>query len=150
MTHAISIDTDVDLPDAVTVAVISSLVRHVLASEDVAEEWQLGIRFVDDHTMQSAHAEFMGIDEPTDIMTFPYADEDGAWGESEPGGDLIISVGTAGENAREANWSLTDEIFFLVCHGLLHLLGWDDHTDEDRAAMLARQHDLLQAWPDRP
>lgn len=146
MHHVVSVETEVELPGAIDEASISSLVSHVLASEGVTEEWQVGVQFVDDSTMQAAHAEFMDIDEPTDIMTFPYADDDDIWGESEAGGDLIISVDTARENAEVAGWSHADELHFLVAHGLLHLIGWDDHSDTDRTAMLKRQRELLQAW----
>lgn len=146
MQHTITVESQILLPSGIDESTISSLVSHVLAIEGVEEEWQLGIQFVDDPTMQAAHVEYMDIDEPTDIMTFPYADEDDVWGEDEAGGDLMISVDTARTNASEAGWSHADELHFLVAHGLLHLLGWDDHSDEDRKAMLSRQRDLLEGW----
>ena len=148
--HIVSLEADVSLPAIVTPAAILSLVSHILATELVAEPWQIGIQFVDDETMQAAHKEFMDIDEPTDIMTFPYADDDDIWGESEAGGDLMISVDTAQDNAAVAGLPLASELFFLVAHGLLHLLGWDDHSPEDRAVMLARQDALLASWEERP
>lgn len=146
MQHVITIESAIDLPAEINESTISSLVSHVLTSEGIAADWQLGIQFVDDTTMQAAHAEFMDIDEPTDIMTFPYSDDDDVWGESEAGGDLIISVDSARTNAVEAGWSHTDELYFLITHGLLHLLGWEDHTDKDRAAMLTRQREMLESW----
>ncbi len=148
--HSVGIESNVDIPDRVSQKTIESLLGYILASEGVDEPWQLGVQFVGDPTMQAAHLEFMGIDEATDIMTFPYADEDDMWGESEAGGDLMISVDTARENASVAGWQLADELLFLVAHGILHLLGWDDHTAEDRAAMLAHQHQLLASWKGRP
>lgn len=150
MNHWVTIDTQVDLPELVTEESVQSLVNHVLETEQVEEEWSLGIQFIDDATMQAAHAEFMGIDETTDIMTFPYAGEDDVWGADEVGGDLMISVDRARSNARDAGWEEVDEIFFLVVHGLLHLLGWNDHTDKERASMLGRQHELLDSWSQRP
>jgi rRNA maturation RNase YbeY len=59
-------------------------------------------------------------------------------------------VDTARENAAIVGWSLADELFFLVAHGILHLLDWDDHSTEDRTAMLDRQRVLLASWPERP
>lgn len=150
MTHTVTLESEVDVPAAVTTAAAESLLAHILMQENVDEEWSLGIQLVGDSTMQAAHHEFMGIDEPTDIMTFPYADDDDEWGDSERGGDLMISVDTARENADVVGWSLTDELFFLLAHGVLHLLGWDDHAAADRAAMLERQRALLESWPDRP
>lgn len=150
----ITIQAEAPLTPGITTEALTSLVSHILQEEGVDGPWEMGIQFVDDATMQVAHAEYMDIDEPTDIMTFPYEDEDDAfagavaddWDDTVQGGDLIISVDTAAENARSAGWSLEDELRFLVAHGVLHLLGWDDPTDDERAAMLARQSELLSSW----
>lgn len=147
----ITVDASVDVPGDVTETAIASLATHVLAAEGQEGAWQLGIQFVDDASMQLAHAEFMGIDVPTDIMTFPY--EGNQFGLMpgdevlpERGGDLMISVDRAADHASAAGWSTADELFFLIAHGMLHILGWDDATDEDRRAMLARQSELMSSW----
>lgn len=152
-TPVIAIQADVEVPEEVTEKSVTSLVRHILDAENVMGEWEMGIHFVDDLTMQAAHLEFMDIDEPTDIMTFPYEDEDdfgpdasGEWAAQARGGDLIISVDRAEDHALAAGWATDQELYFLIAHGVLHLLGWDDATDEDRRAMLNRQSDLLTEW----
>lgn len=153
----VTFQADVELPNTVTEASANSLVRHILHSEGIDGDWQMGIRFVDDATMQAAHVEYMDIDAPTDIMTFPYEDEDefevgstGEWAEQTSGGDLIISVDRAADHAAAAGWGTDQELFFLIAHGVLHLLGWDDSTDEDRSAMLDRQSQLLSEWREAP
>jgi probable rRNA maturation factor len=151
----ITIDADVDVPHRITEEAIASLTRHILRSEGHDGDWEMAVRFVDDLTMQEAHVEFMGIDEPTDIMTFPYEDEGFLPGNlDEPdevaGGDLIISVDRAADNASAAGWEADQELFFLIAHGILHLLGWDDGTDQDRSRMLARQEQLLSEWNGSP
>lgn len=152
LTVDVTVDGEVDLPSAVTVDAITSLARHVLASEGMSKTWQFGVQFVDDPTMQAAHVDFMGIDTPTDIMTFPYEKEGFELlpedGEvlAEQGGDLMISVDRAAEHARDAAWGTDQELFFLICHGVLHVLGWDDTSDDDRAKMLKRQSELLASW----
>lgn len=151
----IVVDAMVDLPTGVTNAAMASFVRHVLLAEGMTGSWQFGVRFVDDETMRQAHAAFMGVDTPTDIMTFPYEDEDDDLAAADPaapaerGGDMMISVHRAAEHAGEAGWGTDLELFFLICHGVLHILGWDDATDEDRAGMLERQAALLSEWLDR-
>lgn len=147
--HDVTIEPTVELPTILTEESVLSLMNHILAEEGIEEPWLLGIQFVDDPTMQAAHAEFMDIDEPTDIMTFPYADDDDSWGSDQQGGDLIISVDRARANARDAGWEEEDELFFLITHGLLHLLGWNDLTNDDRTRMLARQQELMESWRDR-
>lgn len=156
----VTMQADVPLPEDLTESRLTSLAAHILREEGVTGEWPLGVHFVDDATMQAAHVEFMGIDEPTDIMTFPYADDEsddfGPWvpeaegDEAGSGGDLLISVDRAAENAAEAGWSTGRELFFLVAHGMLHLLGWDDATDADRTAMLERQEEMLIRWRESP
>lgn len=150
----ITLQSDVPLPAGITAGRIESLVSHILEEEGVSGPWMLGLHFVDDDTMQAAHVEFMGIDEPTDIMTFPYETDDdelfmgGVTQEasSTAGGDLLISVDRAAENAAAARWQTEDELLFLVAHGMLHLLGWDDDGDDARQAMLERQQTLISAW----
>lgn len=149
--HELTMESDVELPASLSETQVLSLISTVLEAESVEESWQVGIQFVDDPTMQAAHVEFMDIDEPTDIMTFPYSSDDGEdiWGDDQAGGDLMISVDRARANAIDAGWSEPNELYFLITHGILHLLGWDDHSEADRDAMLARQHELLQLWQER-
>lgn len=156
----ITMQSEVPLPGEVTEASLTSLAAYILDAEGVRGDFSLSIHFVDDATMQAAHVEFMDIDEPTDIMTFPYddvdGDDDGPWvadeeeGEAHQGGDLMISVDRAAENALDAGWSTGRELCFLVAHGILHLLGWDDVSDDDRSAMLDRQRELLSGWSEAP
>jgi rRNA maturation RNase YbeY len=78
-------------------------------------------------------------------MTCP-ADESA--GENQ-GGELAISVDHAMTQAVEWGLSPGDEIAFLTVHGLLHLLGWRDDTNEQRQSMLERQQDLIAQWRQR-
>ena len=118
------------------------LVAHVLKAEMAIGDWTVCIVFTSDEALQRLHAQFMGLDSPTDIMTFPYAEEDAGQAQ-EQGGDIVISVDRAGEQAADDAWDLASELRFLVAHGLLHLLGWDDATPAQRQAMLDRQRALI-------
>ncbi|MDQ3540390.1 MAG: rRNA maturation RNase YbeY, partial [Chloroflexota bacterium] len=133
--------SDVEVPVAASVAALSRLIRYVLEHEGAGGEWNIGIQFTSDEEIQRLHRDFMGIDSPTDIMTFPYNGSDEAFPgviEDMTGGDLIISVDHARANAELAGWTTENELLFLVTHGMLHLLGWNDHTDAERDAMLSR------------
>ena len=120
---------------------LAALCRHVLAEQGAVGCWELAVALVGDARLQGLHREFMGIDTPTDIMTFPVADSD-----ERQGGDLVISLDHA--RMQAGAWGLTpaDEIRFLVIHGLLHLLGWTDESELDRSRMLERQTALLDQW----
>jgi rRNA maturation RNase YbeY len=134
--------TEVEAPPGITGEELESLAAFVLASEGKTGFWEVTVALVDDARLQSLHRDFMGIDTPTDIMTFP---TDESAGEPQ-GGELAVSVDHAMTQAF--GWGLlpSEEIAFLVVHGLLHLIGWRDETDEQRARMLSRQQDLIDRW----
>jgi probable rRNA maturation factor len=118
---------------------LRALASFILEREGASGAWEIAVALISDDELQSLHLQFMGVDEPTDIMTFPY-------GDGTPGGDLAISADHA--RARAAEWgnSATEEIQFLVAHGVLHLLGWRDTRPDQRVAMLARQAELIRQW----
>jgi rRNA maturation RNase YbeY len=124
---------------------LETLAAFVLSAEGATGFWEITVALVDDARLQSLHRDFMGIDTPTDIMTFP-ANESA--GENQ-GGELAISVDHATTQAVEWGLSPGDEIAFLTVHGLLHLLGWRDDTNEQRQSMLERQQDLIAQWRQR-
>lgn len=126
-------------PSPVTEQEVASLCRYVLGREGGTGEWPLSVVLTTDQHLRELHGEFMGLDSETDIMTFPVGDE-------LPGGDIVISVDRAAEQCADAGHTLRQEVLFLVSHGLLHLAGWDDATDDQRAAMLARQAALIAEW----
>ncbi|MFX8316485.1 rRNA maturation RNase YbeY, partial [Acinetobacter baumannii] len=74
------------------------------------------------------NSEFRGIDQPTDVLTFP-ADQSVV---GAPLGDIAIGVGYATRQARARGVSLTQELCYLAIHGALHLAGFDDETEQDR------------------
>jgi probable rRNA maturation factor len=137
-----SLVTEADPPLGTAGEELETLATFVLASEGATGFWEITVALVDDTRLQALHRDFMGIDAPTDIMTFP-ADESA--GENQ-GGELAISVDHAMNQAAEWGLSPGEEIAFLTVHGLLHLLGWRDDTNEQRQSMLERQHDLNARW----
>ena len=73
----------------------------------------------------------------TDIITFDYCEGD------KLSGDLFISVDTVRENAIEYGTEFQNELNRVIVHGLLHLIGYDDHCDEDIAQMRAKENYYL-------
>jgi rRNA maturation RNase YbeY len=134
---------DVPSPSDLDEEQLASLAAFVLTAEEAGGPWDLTVALVDDARLQALHRDFMGIDEPTDIMTFPADEADPAVGG---GGGLAISVDHA--RTQAAAWGLTPaaEIRYLVVHGLLHLLGWRDEDETSRQLMLARQDELITGW----
>lgn len=100
---------------------------------------QLTYVFADDDYILYLNKKYLRHDYFTDILTFDY---------SVPGEglhvDIFISVDRVRENACRFQCSFIDELHRVMIHGLLHTLGFDDHTEEQRAEM-RRQEDLALA-----
>ena len=98
----------------------------------------VSVALVDDATLADLHARFLDDPSPTDVMSFELGDDDdGAWGE------VVVSVDCARRVARERDVSVASELTLYVVHGTLHLCGFDDTTDAERAEMRAAEAAVL-------
>ena len=146
MTGGIEIDILVDHPEAGTYPVeeLADLARFAAANEPLGSKLRvLTVLLTGDERIRELHRDFMGLDSETDILTFPVDLEPGVDGI---GGDVVISIDTARDNAAGAGHSALDEVRFLIVHGVLHLCGWDDVDDDDQARMLDRQSEIVAAF----
>ncbi|MBW2454438.1 MAG: rRNA maturation RNase YbeY [Deltaproteobacteria bacterium] len=114
---------------------------------------ELSIALVDDPCIRELNRSFRDINRPTDVLAFPMAGGEGRE-EREPVvvdglpnllGDVVISVPTAGRQARRLRRRLLDELTTLLAHGLLHLLGLDHATRADERTMKQRTAELEEA-----
>jgi len=109
---------------------------------------ELSVSLVSDGEIAALNGEHMGLDEPTDVLSFPLLDREEArragagGGPPEPIGDVVISLDTARGQASEQGSALYDELEVLAAHGLLHLFGYD-HIGPNESAEMARQERML-------
>jgi probable rRNA maturation factor len=118
---------------AVDAHAVSELVKIVEEGERRA--LPVSITIVDDAEIHRINRDFLGHDEPTDVIAFDLADA----ADPSVAGEVVVSAECAERVARELGHAPRDELFFCICHGLLHLCGWDDADPGSRAAMHARQ-----------
>lgn len=88
----------------------------------------------DDSEIHQLNREYRGVDRPTDVLSF--SQQEGGFPSVAPDllGDVVISVDAAKKQAGEQGHSLEEELFILLAHGILHLLGYDHETSrKDRA-----------------
>ncbi len=89
----------------------------------------LSVIITDDVTVRNINIEFLEHDYYTDVITFNYNSEELISGE------IYISIDTVRENASNYRISLNDEMSRVIIHGVLHLTGFDDKTETDKARM---------------
>lgn len=131
---------------------IEELLQHAATFENINEEAEVSITFVDNERIKEINKEYRDKDQPTDVISF--ALEELGEGEVEiigadmPRflGDIIISIPKAKEQAEEYNHSFERELGFLSLHGFLHLLGYDHMTEEDEKVMFGKQDEILQSY----
>jgi probable rRNA maturation factor len=104
---------------------------------------EISVSFVEVEKIRELKARYLGEDHPTDVLSFPlFADEDGFrppdWAEL-PLGDIVVCPDVARENALAERRSPEAELALLLVHGLLHLLGFDHSSEEERDRMWALQ-----------
>jgi probable rRNA maturation factor len=75
--------------------------------------------------IQEINRDYLGKDRPTNVISFAMQEGEGAGVQPDLLGDVVISAETAARDAGEAKTSFESELFFLLLHGILHLLGYD-------------------------
>jgi len=88
--------------------------------------------------------EYLGIDAPTDVLSFPASETDPETGARYIG-DILISIPRARGQATAAGHPLESEVQLLVVHGVLHLLGHDHAQAEEKARMWKAQAEILES-----
>lgn len=101
------------------------------------EEEELSVLLTNDSHIHELNREHRDEDKPTDVLAFPMDFEDGEPPEGPDRllGDVVISLETAQRQAEEAGRGLREEVRFLLAHGILHLIGYDHGTPEEKAEM---------------
>jgi len=157
-------DTSLEFPSEEFETIVKDIVSYTIDRFDIPYECQISFTFTDNKGIAVINKDFRDIDSPTDVLSFPMLEYD------EPGklddiisddpdyfdpdvfdpdtgelilGDIVISVEKAKAQALEYGHSIKREIAFLTAHSMLHLLGYDHMTDEERVVMEELQEAIL-------
>ena len=108
-----------------------------VASSEAKKIGDVSVIFCSDNYLLDVNIKYLGHDYYTDIITFDYCEG------SVLSGDLFISVDSVRENASFYNVPFDEELNRVIVHGLLHLIGYDDHTPDDIATMRSKENYYL-------
>ncbi len=144
-------------------AVLSRGFKRVFKDQAKANEdilFSLHVHFVSSSEIRSLNANLRGVDEATDVLSFPmfsfvkgellqpFEEYDFEEPLSEEKvimlGDIVLSLEKASEQARAYNHSLVREVSFLALHGFLHIMGFDHMEEADEKEMIALQEEILE------
>lgn len=123
-------------------AAIEKAVAAALTHLGRQAEVGVTIQVDSDEMLQQLNRDFLGIDSPTDVLSFP-SDEFDPDDQEDYIGDIILSYPRAEVQAKNAGHPVMNELQLLVVHGVLHLLGLDHAEPEEKTRMWAAQAEIL-------
>jgi len=124
--------------------VLERAVKAALTHESESLESELSIVLTDEARLQQLNRDYLGIDAPTDVLSFPASETDPETGARYIG-DILISIPRAETQALTAGHPLEWEVQLLVVHGVLHLLGHDHAEVKEKARMWKAQAEILES-----
>ena len=110
---------------------------RMVAGSEIRRIGDISIIFCSDNYILDVNMRYLQHDYFTDIITFDYCEGD------KLSGDLFISVDSVRENALYYGTEFADELNRVMVHGLLHLIGYDDHTEEEQKVMREKENYYL-------
>ena len=110
----------------------------MVAESEIKRVGDISIIFCSDNYILDVNLKYLGHDYFTDIITFDYCEG------LKLSGDLFISVDSVRENAVFYGTEFEDELNRVIVHGILHLVGYDDHTDADQKVMRSKEDYYLE------
>lgn len=109
----------------------------LVAESEICRLGDINIIFCSDPYILNINLQYLGHDYFTDIITFDYSQK------PVISGDLFISVDSVRENSVFYGTEFTEELHRVIVHGILHLIGYDDHTDVDTRVMRSKENYYL-------
>ena len=113
---------------------------NTVAGKQKIEIRSLNVIFTSDRRITRINSAYLNHQYPTDVISFDY---------SEGGmlsGDIFIGIQQVSQNADSYGNILEDEVRRVMAHGLLHLLGMDDHTRDEMEEMRKKENEALILW----
>jgi rRNA maturation RNase YbeY len=110
----------------------------MVAGSEMRRLGAINIIFCSDNYILDVNMKYLQHDYFTDIITFDYCEKDVL------SGDLFISIDSVRENAQFYGTEFADELNRVMVHGLLHLIGYDDHSEADIAVMRQKENYYLE------
>jgi probable rRNA maturation factor len=119
---------------------IVELSNNILSEENLLEKNSyINIVITDDEEMTEYNKKFRNKDGPTDVLSFEYGLNE------ETIGDIVISYETVARQAPEYNNSIETELYLMIIHGILHLLGYDHEKNEKEAKIMFDKQDYYSS-----
>ena len=124
--------------------ILARFCRNVcLALPRLRKNGEISFIFLPGERIRKVNRKYLNHDCDTDVISFSYP-LDPSHGEVQPLGDIYISMDMAKRQAMKGKCKVVQELALYSLHGLLHLVGYDDHSPNDRRIMFAKQTKIFR------
>lgn len=126
---------------------VEDYIKTVIEDEYESErDIYMSLLLTNNENIQVVNRDYRGKDQPTDVISFAYLDneDDFQFGPYLTLGDIVISLERIKEQAKDYNHSFKREFYYVLTHGILHLLGYDHIEDEDKEVMRKKEEEILE------
>ena len=137
----IYIEAEFPFPENLIERAVNAALEHEASQQSLDSE--LSVVLADEARLHNLNRDYLGVDAPTDVLSFPASEMDPETGARYIG-DILISVPRAQAQADAAGHPLEAEVQLLVVHGVLHLLGHDHAQAEEKSLMWKAQAEILE------
>ena len=124
---------------------LEEIILYTLKKHE-ANDAYVSVIFVNNKEIKNINKEYRNIDKETDVLSFALEDDTISVSNIRVLGDIIVSLDKVLEQSKLYEHSYEREFFFLVVHGLLHLLGYDHENKEDEIKMFSMQDEILKEF----
>jgi metalloprotein, YbeY family len=128
---------------------IENFIKFILENEYKEEygknDYYLSLLIADNKIIKQINKEYRNKDTETDVISFAYNETENIGGLNVLG-DIIISLEKVKNQSKEYGHSEEREFYYVLCHGMLHLLGYDHIEEEDKKIMRKREEEILEKF----
>jgi probable rRNA maturation factor len=123
---------------------IKNAIEKTLEIEEAHDNYEVSVSFVTNEEIKELNKTYRNVDSETDVLSFPMFDD-----EEYNGfiilGDVVLSTEKIIEQANEFGHSLEREMIYLTVHSILHLLGYDHMSFDEKEEMRSREKEVMKA-----
>ena len=121
--------------------IVKEIVELILKDKNVNNA-HLSFIFCSDDLLSKLKKEYFGVDQLTDVITFDLSEDAEKFLEAE----IYVNLKRANINAKKYDQTFNDEVKRLIIHGLLHLLGFDDKTFDEKLEIEKLENQYLKTF----
>jgi len=129
--------------------IIASIFQKIADSNPIPQNGTINIVFIWDTEMQALNKQYREKDMTTDVLSFHYFEDFSSLSPENTAGEILLSESKVRSQAQDYSHSVEAEVYKLVIHWILHIIGYDHETDEEFNVMHPKEIEVTNLLRDQ-